>query len=79
MMGSLSYFVANHHSNLKSGWKVILSVTSSCFEEDEDTVIKEKGYAILKKIYDSNFGIFNLEDNYTDLVQILSKLTREKE
>ena len=79
MIGSLSYFVNNHHINLKSGWRVILTVTSNCFEEEEDKVIKEKAYAILRKIYESGFTIFNLEENYTDIVQILGKLTRERE
>ena len=79
MIGSLSYFVSNHHNNLKIGWKVILSVTSQCFEEEEDPVIKEKAFAILRKLYESSFTIFSLEDNYGDMVQILGKLTREKE
>jgi len=60
MIGSLSYFVNNHHVNLKSGWRVVLAVTSSCFEEEEDKVIKEKAFAILRKIYESGFTIFNL-------------------
>jgi Sec7-like guanine-nucleotide exchange factor len=31
MIGGLNYFVHNHHSGLKSGWRVILSVVSSSF------------------------------------------------
>lgn len=33
MIGGMNYFVSNHHVCLKSGWKVILSVVSNCFEE----------------------------------------------
>ena len=58
---------------------MILSVTSNCFEEEEDKIIKEKAYGILKKISDSQFTVFSLEENYNDVVQILGKLTREKE
>lgn len=79
MIGSLSYFVSNHHISLKYGWKVILSVTNNCFQEQEDKVLKEKAYGILKKISDSQFSVFNLEENYNDIVQILGKLTREKQ
>jgi hypothetical protein len=31
MIGGLSYFVNNHALYLKSGWKTVLSVVSSCF------------------------------------------------
>jgi Sec7-like guanine-nucleotide exchange factor len=40
MVGSLNYFVSNHHTYLKSGWKTIMSVVSNCFDEDEDPIIK---------------------------------------
>ena len=79
MIGGLNYFVSNHYPHLKTGWKTILSVVCNCFEEEEHQVIKEKGYAILKRISDNNFTIFNLDENYTDFVQILSRLAREKE
>jgi brefeldin A-inhibited guanine nucleotide-exchange protein len=79
MIGSLSYFVVNHSLSLKSGWKLILSVICSCFEDEEHQIIKEKAYGILRKIAESNFTIFTLEDNYNDFVQILGRLAREKE
>jgi len=40
MIGGLNYFVSNHYSHLKLGWKTILSVVSNCFEEEEHQVIK---------------------------------------
>ena len=76
IVGGLGYFVNNHAGNLKTGWKVILSVLCSCFEEEEHQVIKEKAFAILKKVQDSKFSGFSLEENYTDFVQILNRLAR---
>lgn len=79
MIGGLSYFVTYHSLHLKNGWKLILNVTCNCFEEEEHQIIKEKAYGILKKIAESNFSIFNFEENYNDFVQILNRLGREKE
>lgn len=33
----------------------------------------------MKKIYESNFSILNLEECYNDIVQILNKLKSERE
>jgi len=50
MIGALSYFVNNYPTHLKTGWKTILAVVNNSFEDEEHQVIKEKAYAILKKI-----------------------------
>ena len=79
MIGSLSYFVSNHHGTLGEGWKTILAVVSACFEEEENEVIKEKAFAIMRRLNDSNFSILSLEQYHADVVQVLGKLPREKE
>lgn len=79
MVGALHYFVSNHPTHLRTGWRTILAVICACFEEEEHAVIKEKAYALLRKIADGGFVVFPLADNYTDFVQILGRLAREKE
>jgi hypothetical protein len=37
--------------------------------------LKEKAFLNVKKIYESNFTVMNLEDNYVDFVQILTRLS----
>jgi len=40
MIGGLSYFVNNYPTQLKTGWKTILTVVNNSFEDEEHQVIK---------------------------------------
>lgn len=79
IIGSISYFVNNHNINIKSGWKILLPVLSAAFEEEEDPGVKEKAHGVVKQLYDSHFRIIDLEENYSDFVQILGRMAHEKE
>lgn len=61
IVGGLSYFVNNYFPNIKDGWKIILAIFCDSFEEEEDQIVKEKSHIIVKKIYETNFSIIDLD------------------
>lgn len=60
MLGGLIYFVSHHFQLLKSGWKVVLEVFIASFGEHEEPTLKEKCYAVVKKIVESKFTVMPL-------------------
>ena len=76
IVGGLSYFVNNYFQYIKDGWRIILSILCDSFDEDEDPMVKEKSHGVVRKIYESNFLVMDIDENYVDFVQILGRMAR---